>query len=213
MTNRKIISDAWTEKSPLYVCGSKYWIPGLRELGADEHREHAAGEEEEDRRDEVLDADHLVVGVDAEVVLPALRAVAGVVLGPRRLAERVVHPVVEGADAGEEAERRRRRAAETRTIGCQSRIGCQPPHQRSTTTIPKPIAPKRHEHPGARGSSRRRGAAAARCRAGRRGRVRVVVGGRCGHVLGLTPSCSTGSDTGRARRAAAFGSTCRRSAA
>ena len=28
MTNRKIISDACTENRPLYVCGSKYWIPG-----------------------------------------------------------------------------------------------------------------------------------------------------------------------------------------
>ena len=44
----------------------------LRELGADEHREDAADDEEEDRRDEVLDADHLVVGVDAEVVAPRL---------------------------------------------------------------------------------------------------------------------------------------------
>ena len=45
--------------------------------------------------DEVLDPDHLVVGVDAEVVAPAPRAVARVVLGPRRRAERVAHPVVE----------------------------------------------------------------------------------------------------------------------
>ena len=106
MMKRKIISDAWTEKRPLYVCGSKYWIARLRELGADEQREHPAGEEEEDRRDEVLDADHLVVGVDPEVVAPALGAVAGVVFRAGREAERVVHPVVEGADAGEEADRR-----------------------------------------------------------------------------------------------------------
>ena len=29
ITNRKIISDAWTEKSPLYVCGSKNCVPGF----------------------------------------------------------------------------------------------------------------------------------------------------------------------------------------
>src|SRR5439155_3698936 len=31
----------------------------------------------------------------------------------------------------------------TRTIGGVSRIGCQFPHQRSTTTMPRPIAPSR----------------------------------------------------------------------
>ena len=29
MMKRKIISDAWTLMSPLKVCGSMYWIPGL----------------------------------------------------------------------------------------------------------------------------------------------------------------------------------------
>ena len=29
MMKRKIISAAWTENRPLYVCWSKYWIPGL----------------------------------------------------------------------------------------------------------------------------------------------------------------------------------------
>ena len=81
MTNRKIISDACTEKRPLYVWVSKNCMPGLRQLGADEHREHPAGQEEEDRGGEVLDPDHLVVGVDAEVVAPAVRAVAR--SGPR----------------------------------------------------------------------------------------------------------------------------------
>ena len=55
---------------------------------------------------DVLDADHLVVGVDAEVVLPASRAVRGVVLGPRRPARCPVEPVVEGAEADEEEQRR-----------------------------------------------------------------------------------------------------------
>ena len=81
-------------------------VARLRELGAEEHREHAADAEEDDRRDDVLDADHLVVGVDAEVVAPRLRTVTRVILGPRRAAARVVEPVVEPAEADEEAERR-----------------------------------------------------------------------------------------------------------
>ena len=32
---------------------------------------------------------------------------------------------------------------ETSTIGCQSQIGCQLPHQRSTSTMPSPIAAKK----------------------------------------------------------------------
>ena len=82
MMNRKIISVACTEKRPLYVCGSTNCDARTRELGAHEHREQAADDEEEERRDEVLHADHLVIGVDAEVVLPARGAVARVVLGP-----------------------------------------------------------------------------------------------------------------------------------
>src|SRR6185437_11834813 len=77
------------------------------ELRADEQRKQAAGEEEEDRRHEILDADHLVVGVDPEVVLPALRAVTRVILRLRRGADAVARPVVEGADAGKKADRRR----------------------------------------------------------------------------------------------------------
>ena len=42
-----------------------------RELGAEEHRQQPADDEEEERRHDVLDADHLVVGVDPEVVAPA----------------------------------------------------------------------------------------------------------------------------------------------
>ena len=71
MMNRKIISEACTEKSPLNVWLSTNCIPGSRQLGAHEHRHKAGGDEEEDRRDDVLDADHLVVGVDPEVVAPA----------------------------------------------------------------------------------------------------------------------------------------------
>ena len=77
-----------------------------RQLGAHEHRQQAADEHEEERGDDVLDADHLVIGVDAEVVLPRVRAVARVVLRARRAAGRPVEPVVEGADADEEEQRR-----------------------------------------------------------------------------------------------------------
>jgi hypothetical protein len=45
------------------------------ELGTHEHREQTAREEEEDRRRDVLDPDHLVIGVDPEVVRPVTRAV------------------------------------------------------------------------------------------------------------------------------------------
>src|SRR5437763_795985 len=65
----------------------------------------AAHGEEEERGDEVLDPDHLVVGVDAEVVLPARGAVTRVVLGPGRASGDVVQPVVERPDAGEESDR------------------------------------------------------------------------------------------------------------
>ena len=79
----------------------------LGELGADQHRHQAAHEEEEEGGADVLDADHLVIGVEVEVVLPALGAVLGVVVGDRRHAGRPAQPVVEAAEAGEEAERRR----------------------------------------------------------------------------------------------------------
>ena len=123
MMKRKIISAACSETSPLKVCVSTYCMSGLRELGAEDHRHEPADDEEEERRHEVLDADHLVVGVDAEVVAPAVGAVARVVLGPRRPAGDVVEPVVEGADAGEEADRapwsgtRRRSAPSSPQIG------------------------------------------------------------------------------------------------
>ena len=84
-----------------------YLEPGdeLRQLGAHEHREHSAGEEEEDRRRDVLDPDHLVIGVDPEVVRPAASAVTRVIFGLRGLAEGPREPVVERAEPGEEADR------------------------------------------------------------------------------------------------------------
>ena len=75
-----------------------------RELRAEGLGEHAADQEEHERRDQVLDPDHLVVGVDLEVVAPAVGAVVGVALGELR-ADDVLRPVVEAADAGDEAER------------------------------------------------------------------------------------------------------------
>ena len=75
-----------------------------RELRAEGLGEHAADQEEHERRDQVLDPDHLVVRVDLEVVAPAVGAVVGVPLGQLR-ADDVLRPVVEAADAGDEAER------------------------------------------------------------------------------------------------------------
>jgi hypothetical protein len=95
MTNRKIISDACTENSPLNVLL----------LGSHEHRHQTRCDEEENGRYQVLDADHLVVGVDAEVVLPRMRPVARVVFRPCGPAGGPVGPVVEAADADQEAER------------------------------------------------------------------------------------------------------------
>jgi hypothetical protein len=80
---------------------------GLRELGADDHREQAADEQEEERGHDVLDADDLVVRVDLEVVLPRPGAVARVVVGDRRLARRPAEPVVEPADTDQRSKRRR----------------------------------------------------------------------------------------------------------
>ncbi len=81
--------------------------PRPGELGAHDHREEAAREQEEDVGDEVLDPDHLVVGVHPEVVAPRAGSVAGVVLGLGRLPDRPAHPVVEASDPGQEAERDR----------------------------------------------------------------------------------------------------------
>ena len=73
---RKILRDAWTEEEAVVGLGVHVLHPRLRELRAHEHREEARDHEEEDRGDDVLDADHLVIRVDPEVVLPRVRAVA-----------------------------------------------------------------------------------------------------------------------------------------
>jgi len=62
---QKIISGRVAEKRPLNVCVSKYCMPGRRAPRASSSRA-ARRSGEDDRRDEVLDTDHLVVGVDAE---------------------------------------------------------------------------------------------------------------------------------------------------
>ena len=73
-------APAWTETKPLNVCGSMNWSPGRASSARKSIASRPAIDEEEDRRDEVLDADHLVVGVDLEVVAPAVGAVARVVV-------------------------------------------------------------------------------------------------------------------------------------
>ena len=115
--NRKISTDAWTLNRPLNVFASTNWRPGARELGAHQHRDQAADEQEHERVDRVLDPDHLVIGVDPEVVLPRVRAVQRVVLGPRRLARRPVEPVVERAQTDQEEERRREHRDQQDRVG------------------------------------------------------------------------------------------------
>ena len=78
---------------------------GLGELGPEEHRHEPADDEEHERRREILDADHLVIGVDPEIVLPGMRAVTGMILGESRPPRDPVEPVVEGADAEQKADR------------------------------------------------------------------------------------------------------------
>jgi hypothetical protein len=64
----------------LKVAASTIWVPGCAS-SAGSASPSAAHEEEEEGGADVLDADHLVIGVEAEVVAPALGAVLGVVVG------------------------------------------------------------------------------------------------------------------------------------
>ena len=183
---RRVVRDEHVERLRV-----EELVARLRELGAEEHREQAADAEEDDRRDDVLDPDHLVVGVDPEVVAPRVRAVPGVVLGPRRAAGRVVRPVVEAAEPDEEEERRRdeldgdeHRALPER-IPVRRASGCS---TGSPMPRPKPI--------GVTQRTRSQPGAVRRCQpVGRRrsGVVRVGVGG-VGHRSTSLP----GSDTARA---------------
>ena len=70
------------------------------QLGADQHGEQAAGEEEEEDPDGVLHADHLVVVGHAEVADPALFGAARAELVAEDLGQRIV----ERADAGHPAD-------------------------------------------------------------------------------------------------------------
>ena len=97
---RRVLGDEHVEGLRVEVL-----VARLSELGPEEHRQETADDEERHRRDEVLDPDHLVVGVRAEVVLPLARAVPRVVLRPRRAPREVVGPVVERTDADQEADR------------------------------------------------------------------------------------------------------------
>ena len=70
------------------------------QLGADEHGEQPAGEEEQQDADGVLPADHLVVVGHAEVAHPGLLGRRGRELVPQDFGQRVVEP----ADAGHPAD-------------------------------------------------------------------------------------------------------------
>jgi hypothetical protein len=82
---------------------------GLCELGPDQHRQQAADEEEEEGGDDVLDPDHLVIGVEGQVVAPARGTVIGVVLGPGGSPQRPAEPVADRAEADQEPKRGRER--------------------------------------------------------------------------------------------------------
>ena len=178
---RRVVRDQGVERLRVEVL-----VARLRELRAEEHREEAADAEEDDRRDEVLDADHLVVGVDAEVVAPGAGAVAGVVVDPRRPAARVVGPVVEAADPGEEAERRRHELDRDEHRALPDGIPAGEPADEHGQPEPEPEEERRHpEHAQ---PARRRQAA----QAGRR-RRRSVFGCVLGHLPPPVRYCTSWS--------------------
>ena len=72
MMNRKIISEAWTENSPLKVFGSTNCVPGWASSARISIAIRPPATKKKNVVTDVLDADHLVVGVDAEVVAPAV---------------------------------------------------------------------------------------------------------------------------------------------
>src|SRR5262249_42997737 len=120
--------------------------------------------------DQVLDPDHLVVGVDSEVVLPAPRAVARVVVRDRRPARAVPHPVVETAEAGQEAERHRHEGDGDDDVAIPDRIPVGRPADQADDRAPDEAEERRHPEdaqpprprpslqPGARGRRRVGGA-------------------------------------------------------
>ena len=81
--------------------GREDLVVRAQQLEADQHRVQAADEEEQPDAPEVLDADDLVVGAEAEVARPA----AGLLLAQRRrIAAQARERVVEEAEPDEEAD-------------------------------------------------------------------------------------------------------------
>ena len=118
--------------------------PGLRQLGAHDHRHRPADEEEDEGGADVLDPDHLVIGVELEVVLPRVRAVI-LVLELRRVggpADRPAEPVVEGAEPGEEADRGEDRGNDhlgvARLLGLEGRQPGKRPQQHHQPEAERP---------------------------------------------------------------------------
>ena len=99
------MNAACVEKRQLKTPGSTIWVPGL----ASSARMIIASRPPSRKKKKVVTtywiADHLVIGVELEVVPPGLRAVLGVVVGDRRRAGGPAEPVVEAAEADQEADR------------------------------------------------------------------------------------------------------------
>ena len=72
MMNRKIISEACTENSPLKVFGSTNCSPGAASSARISIASRPPTKKKKNVVHDVLDADDLVVGVDPEVVLPVV---------------------------------------------------------------------------------------------------------------------------------------------
>ena len=96
-----------------YWPGGKSFESGLQQLGADQHRVEAAEEEEEPDADEVLQADHLVVGREAEVAPDPGRLAHGQV---DRAPEHAADGIVEEAEADEPADDREDVAEQQRDV-------------------------------------------------------------------------------------------------
>ena len=204
---RKIISAAWFETSTLNVCGLKYWSPGWASSARKSIASRPPMTEEDDRRDDVLDPDHLVVGVDAEVVAPRPRAVPRVILGARRPARGVVGPVVEAAEAGEEAERGRDELdrEDHRALPDRMPVGRPAEEHRQRDAEPEERAASPRAPAASPGAVRR-------CQPARGGRRCVEIVSACGDVghgsrLPVARYCTS------CCRACPAGSACRRCAA
>jgi hypothetical protein len=81
---------------------------GLRQLEAHEHREGACDEEQGERRREILDADHLMIGGEAEVTTPVARRPVRVMLflDVHLPPGSPYQPEAEGADSDQETDQR-----------------------------------------------------------------------------------------------------------